>query len=292
MPLMRQAVGLVLAAFLLVSCGGSGERPSGSSTRTPASVSATLPSATRTPERPEKPAATTSAPTEPETSRTTKTQTETETTRATKTETSRATETETTRATETRKATQTETTTATRTASAVPSAATTPSTQPTSAETGGAPTWLWWVLGAILVALAVGIPLIVRSRRRQAWRDDLASGEAEVAWFARVLVPELRRQPSTAQAAGAWNVESSRVVTAEDKLTALEQSAPDQAAGTRARTLRDAVRAARGDIENLLASATPLTMPPDLDAVAARLEQALGQPRPEAATPPGPPGPR
>ena len=110
--------------------------------------------------------------------------------------------------------------------------------------------------------------------------------------FLFVLVPELRRQPSTAQAAGAWNVESSRVVTAEDKLTALEQSAPDQAAGTRARTLRDAVRAARGDIENLLASATPLTMPPDLDAVAARLEQALGQPRPEAATPPGPPGPR
>lgn len=286
-PLMRRAVGLVLAAFLLVSCGGSGERPSGSSTRTPASVpsvTATVPSATRTPERADKSAATTSTSTEPETSRTTKTQTETETTGATKTET--------TRATETRKATQTETTTATRTASVVPSAATTASTQPTSAETGGAPTWLWWVLGAIVVALAVGIPLLIRSRRRQAWRDDLASGEDEVAWFARGLIPELRRQPSPEQAAGAWNVESSRVVTAEDKLTALERSAPDEAAGTRARTLRDAVRAARGDIENLLATATPITMPSDLDAVSARLEQALGQPRPEAATPPGPPGPR
>lgn len=285
-PLMRRAVGLVLAAFLLVSCGGSGERPSGSSTRTPASVpsvTATVPSATRTPERADKSAATTSTSTEPETSRTTKTQTETETTGATKTET--------TRATETRKATQTETTTATRTASVVPSAATTASTQPTSAETGGAPTWLWWVLGAIVVALAVGIPLLIRSRRRQAWRDDLASGEDEVAWFAG-LIPELRRQPSPEQAAGAWNVESSRVVTAEDKLTALERSAPDEAAGTRARTLRDAVRAARGDIENLLATATPITMPSDLDAVSARLEQALGQPRPEAATPPGPPGPR
>ncbi|WP_329004200.1 hypothetical protein OHA18_12435 [Kribbella sp. NBC_00709] len=284
---MRRAVGLVLAAFLLVSCGGSGERPSGSSTRTPASVpsvTATVPSATRTPERADKSAATTSTSTEPETSRTTKTQTETETTGATKTET--------TRATETRKATQTETTTATRTASVVPSAATTASTQPTSAETGGAPTWLWWVLGAIVVALAVGIPLLIRSRRRQAWRDDLASGEDEVAWFARGLIPELRRQPSPEQAAGAWNVESSRVVTAEDKLTALERSAPDEAAGTRARTLRDAVRAARGDIENLLATATPITMPSDLDAVSARLEQALGQPRPEAATPPGPPGPR
>jgi hypothetical protein len=292
---MMRAVGLVLAAFLLVSCGGSGERPSGSSTRTPASVpsvTATVPSATRTPERADKSAATTSTSTEPETSRTTKTQTETETTGATKTETTRATETETTRATETRKATQTETTTATRTASVVPSAATTSSTQPTSAETGGAPTWLWWVLAAIVVALAVGIPLLIRSRRRQAWRDDLASGEDEVAWFARGLIPELRRQPSPEQAAGAWNVESSRVVTAEDKLTALERSAPDEAAGTRARTLRDAVRAARGDIENLLASATPITMPSDLDAVSARLEQALGQPRPEAATPPGPPGPR
>ncbi|TKK78085.1 hypothetical protein FDA38_23595 [Kribbella jiaozuonensis] len=148
------------------------------------------------------------------------------------------------------------------------------------------------MLAAIVVALAVGIPLLVRSRRRQAWRDDLASGEDEVAWFARGLIPELRRQPSPAQAAGAWNVESSRVVAAEDKLTVLEQSAPDEAAGTRARTLRDAIRAARSDIENLLASATAISMPRDLDAVAARLEQALGQPRPTTTTPPAPPGPR
>ncbi|HET6989577.1 MAG TPA: hypothetical protein VFI00_23320 [Kribbella sp.] len=152
--------------------------------------------------------------------------------------------------------------------------------QPTSAESDGPPSWLWWVLAAIVLALAVGIPLLVRSRRRQAWRTDLASAEGEVAWFARELIPELRRLNSPAEVAGGWNIAAGRVVAVEDRLTGLEPNAPDDAAQTRARSLRDAVRAARARIEGLLQSGRPETMRQDLDAVAAQLEQVL------AAAPP------
>ena len=177
--------------------------------------------------------------------------------------------------------TETETTAPTQTTPTAPSSPTTsPSVQPSSAETDGTSSWLWWVLLAIVLALAVGVPLLVRARRRGTWRDNLASAEDEVAWFARVLIPQLRQQPSPAEAAGGWNVAESRVIATEDSLTALESSAPDEAAATRARTLRDAVRTARADIQNLLASSTPATMPQNLDAVATQLEQTLAPPPP------------
>ncbi|MFG1816328.1 hypothetical protein ACGFIF_21410 [Kribbella sp. NPDC049174] len=153
--------------------------------------------------------------------------------------------------------------------------------QPTSAESDGAPTWLWWVLGAALLALAIGIPLLVRASHRREWRADLASAEDEVAWFARVLIPELRGQASPAEASGGWNIAESRVAAVEDRLTALEPSAPDDAAQLRAVSLRDAVRAARSSIRETLESGRPDTMAQDLDAVAAQLEQVLGPPAPE-----------
>ncbi|MFI6673216.1 hypothetical protein [Kribbella sp. NPDC050470] len=157
-----------------------------------------------------------------------------------------------------------------------------PSVQPTSAEADGTPTWLWWTLGAILVALAVGIPLLVRASHRRDWRADLASAEEEVAWFARVLIPELRSQPSPEEAAGGWNITESRITALEDRLTALEPTAPDESAQQRALALRDAVRAARADIRRLLESGSPDTIGQDLDAVAAQLEQVLGVPDPLA----------
>jgi hypothetical protein len=39
----------------------------------------------------------------------------------------------------------------------------------------------------------------------------MAANKGEVAWFARVLVPELRRAESLDQAAGGWTVGSSQV---------------------------------------------------------------------------------
>ncbi|HEY9336723.1 MAG TPA: hypothetical protein VIQ79_19955, partial [Kribbella sp.] len=157
-----------------------------------------------------------------------------------------------------------------------------PSVQPSSSESSGPPSWLWWVLAAVVVlALVIGVLLLVRSRRRaKFWRDDLASAEGEVAWFARSLIPELRRLGSPAEVAGGWNIAASRITAVEDKLTALEPSAPDDAAQNRARSLRDAVRTARGRIDGLLTSPGPVLVSQGLDAVAADLEQALRPPAP------------
>ena len=49
------------------------------------------------------------------------------------------------------------------------------------------------MLAAIVVVVAVVVPLLLRARRRRAWQDDLAAAEHEIAWLARLLIPELRR---------------------------------------------------------------------------------------------------
>jgi hypothetical protein len=121
----------------------------------------------------------------------------------------------------------------------------------------------------------VAVPLLVRARQRRAWLADLAATEEEVAWFARVLIPELRQAGSFDQVAGGWAVGSSRVSAVEDRLTALEASAPDDAGRTRARSLRDAVRASRARMQELVGSGATDTLPQDLDAVATELEAAL-----------------
>ncbi len=101
-----------------------------------------------------------------------------------------------------------------------------------------------------------------------------------MAWFARVLIPELRQAGSSDRVAGGWAIGSSRVSAVEDRLTALEASAPDDAGRTRARTLRDAVRASRAHMQELVGSGATDTLLRDMDAVAAELEAAL-----EAANP-------
>jgi hypothetical protein len=134
---------------------------------------------------------------------------------------------------------------------------------------------LWWLLAAVLVAVAVAIPLLLRARRRRTWQADLAAAEGEVAWFARSLVPDLRRAASLDQAAGGWAVGSSRVSALEDRLTALEATAADDAGRGRARMLRDAVRASRNRLSVLIAAGDAEALRRDLDAVAAELDTAL-----------------
>lgn len=121
----------------------------------------------------------------------------------------------------------------------------------------------------------MAIPLLVRARRRGAWNTDLAAAEAEVAWFARVLIPELRQGETPDGVRGGWRVAESRVTAVEDSLTALEASAPDDASGARARTLRDAVRSASHSVRDLADAAAPSV---EWDAVAATLEAALAEP--------------
>ena len=75
---------------------------------------------------------------------------------------------------------------------------------------------------------------------------------------------------------GGWTVEANRIAAVEDRLTGLEASAPDDTTRTGTRTLRDAVRASRGRVGELLQSGDPQAISPILIEVAAELEAALG----------------
>jgi hypothetical protein len=186
-----------------------------------------------------------------------------------------------------------EETTATQTVSAAPSPSTvtrsatispsqTAGPSPSSSAAGepadtSAVSWYWWALAGLLLAAAVATPLLVRAHRRRVWRADFATAEQEVAWFARVLVPELGQSGSLDQVEGGWTVGANRIAAVEDRLTVLEASAPDDATRTGTRTLRDAVRASRGRVEELLQSGYhPAAISPTLNEVAAELEAALG----------------
>jgi hypothetical protein len=157
--------------------------------------------------------------------------------------------------------------------SASPSPSSSAAAEPAETSAGS---WIWWALAGLLLAAAIATPLLVRSHRRQVWRADFATAEQEAAWFARELVPELGRSGSLDQVEGGWTVGANRVTAVEDRLTALEASAPDDAARTGTRTLRDAVRASRGRVEELLQSGDPEAISPTLSEVAAELEAALG----------------
>lgn len=291
--LVRRAVGLSAVAVLLAACNEDGLEGAGTRTPSPsiALPTASLPSATRSPARTETPteseaASPTRTTTRPATPTTSEAPSPTRTTAPTTTEAPTPTATRTVTATETATETETETPSPTASPTPTPTESPTPSPSPSpsaaaaATENSGAPAWLWWLLAALAVALAIGIPLLLRARRRQAWRSDLAAAEGEVAWFARALIPELRRAGSADQIAGGWAVASSRVGALEDQLVGLEASAPDDANRARASVLRDAVRQSRVQLEELVRSGVPGALFRDLDAIAARLETALQAVRP------------
>jgi hypothetical protein len=126
---------------------------------------------------------------------------------------------------------------------------------------------------------------MVRGRRRRAWNAELAAAVEEVAWFARVLIPELRQAGSVEQVRGGWAVGEGRVAAAEDGLTALEATAHDDADRTRVRGLRDVVRASRQRIEGVTADGGP-ALSRELERVVADLEAALAASSPATAPPP------
>jgi hypothetical protein len=155
-----------------------------------------------------------------------------------------------------------------------PPAATTSmvSAQPTSTTTESS-TWPWWLLGAALIAVAVAIPLLLAGRRRRnSWNARLTAATGEIVWFARQLIPQLHRNGSRDQVAGAWQVTRDRVSTLEDTLTGLQSTASNDQQAARARDLRDAVREARRRIDG----AAETTGPP-VDITTTRYE--LGEAR-------------
>ena len=144
------------------------------------------------------------------------------------------------------------------------------------------PAGVWWLLAALVAGLAIGVPLVLRSRRRRAWQSDFATGQAEATWLTRELLPELRRAGSREQVAGGWAVSSARVGALEDDLTALEATAPDDPDRARARALRDAVRAARVRVEALVVPGSDESTSAVLDGVINDLELALRPAGPES----------
>ena len=155
----------------------------------------------------------------------------------------------------------------------------------TSADEDGVPAGVWWLVAAVVAGLAIGVPLVLRSRRRKTWQADYATAKAEAAWLTRELVPELRRSGSREQVAGGWGVSSARVRALEDSLTALEATSPDEPSGAQARALRDAVRAARVRIEALVAPGSGLSTSAELAGVSTDLELALRQAGPSPTEP-------
>ena len=109
----------------------------------------------------------------------------------------------------------------------------------------------------------------------QAWATRFEAAKGEVAWLAREGIPQLGLAPTAQQIAGGWRVTADRVVAVEDQLTALEAEAIDDAGRARARTLRDAVRASRGQLDALAGTQDVAAASNELRAAAAGLEGAL-----------------
>ena len=147
-------------------------------------------------------------------------------------------------------------------------------------EDDGVPVWVWWLLGVLVVGAVVAVLLVLRAGRRRAWRQEVDQAEGELAWLARELLPGLRQSGSREQLAGGWSVSRERVAAAEDRLTVLESSAPTEADGQRARSLRDAVRAASARMEQLTGPEPVDSWILELDAVIADLETVLRPPPP------------
>jgi hypothetical protein len=162
------------------------------------------------------------------------------------------------------------------TPTATPSPSVSAAGEPVDDDDGGVPAWLWWVLAAVLAALAAW--LAVQARRRNAWDAELAPVEAEIDWFGRELLPQLQQTGTPDALAGGWHVSAARVEAAEDRLTGLEASAPDQTRAARARTLRDAVRTSRSDVDTLVANRDQASTPVVLAEATTRLLAALDPP--------------
>jgi len=110
----------------------------------------------------------------------------------------------------------------------------------------------------------------------------VVEAEGELAWFARELLPGLRQAGSREQMAGGWAVGRARVAAAEDRLTVLDSTAPDEAGHRRARSLRDAVRQARVQMERLTGPGSRDRWAVDLDAIISDIESALRPPPPSS----------
>jgi hypothetical protein len=304
----RPGLALVAAGAALVlvtsGCGGGGDRlpsatrtgatlpvPSGTASRPDASRSPSIEATqepTPTAEEPtptaEEPTPTAGGPTR--TLRPTSPTPEQSTATVTATPTPAPTETVTESASPapTETVTETPTPTPTPTPSPSPSATSTDlaDAPATTADTAVAP-WVWWLLLGSLLAAGLAVVLVPRARRRREWAAGLAADEAEATWVADELLPRLQAAVGPDALAGGWQVGVARVSALEDRLTGLEATAHDDTGRARAQTLRDAVRATREGVDELVDARLPGPRTGELGLIARQLRDVV--------TPPAPPGP-
>jgi len=171
-------------------------------------------------------------------------------------------------------------TAATSSAEAAPESSSTASDEASGDD--GVPSWVWWLLAALVISAAVLIPLLIARSRRADWQQRLAAARAEVGWLARELLPQLRATGSLEGVAGGWQIALPRVAAVEDELTVLESSAKSEEDALSARVLRDAVRASQERVEAVLAGGADASWALDLDDVVVTLESALAARTPTA----------
>ena len=146
----------------------------------------------------------------------------------------------------------------------------------TGAAAQDSPSPAAWVAFGLLVAAAVlGTFFLVRGRKLRSWLAGLETARAEVSWFARELVPQLRSSGSIDEVAGGWRVARPRVASAEDQLTVLASSAPSEDEARRPLRLRDALRSASKRLERLAGPGRHDEWALDLDDVEALLRAVL-----------------
>jgi hypothetical protein len=131
------------------------------------------------------------------------------------------------------------------------------------------------LLALVIAGLVTLLLLLRRSRIRKAWDAELTAAEAEVAWFGRDLVPQLRGSGAFAGVSGGWAVAAPRVQALEDTLTRLTTTAPTDDRRTRAAAVQDAVRTARERMAGILVAGETAQWSLALDEVQGPLLAAL-----------------
>ncbi len=155
----------------------------------------------------------------------------------------------------------------------------------------GAPAWVWWVLGILLVAGLVTW-WVVGSRRRKVvadWEARYAPQAETARWVDSRFVADLVSQPTAAQQEQVWTTGRPRLVEADAALDALANSAPDPEHRTQASQMRDALAGLRGAIDADVALASPGSDPEAVRASRAAVEQARSKLH-DLLTPPAPQG--
>src|SRR3954447_18732589 len=74
------------------------------------------------------------------------------------------------------------TTTATATATATATVTASPSTppdetaaEPATSDSNGRPSWVWWLLAALVLATLAAVPMVITAHRRRTWETELAA---------------------------------------------------------------------------------------------------------------------